>query len=120
MPAAAAATARWITRNAARRFAHRINMPQQPFRRKPIRLRARLGVIGDCDGMKAARPRQLDVLACMIEGKSNKLIAAELGLAEATVKAHVSAVFKGLNVTNRTQAARAAERLGLTRVSEKN
>ena len=62
-------------------------------------------------------PRQLDVLACVIEGKANKLIAAELGLSEATVKAHVTAVFKTLKVTNRTQAALAAERLGLKRGS---
>lgn len=60
-------------------------------------------------------PRQLDVLACVIEGKANKVIAAELGLTEATVKAHITAVFKTLRVTNRTQAALAAERLGLKR-----
>ena len=58
-------------------------------------------------------PRQIDVLARVIEGKPNKIIADELHLTEATVKAHVTAVFKALNVSNRTQAARAAERLGL-------
>ncbi len=58
-------------------------------------------------------PRQLDVLALVIEGKPNKLIADELGLTLATVKAHVTAVLKSLHVSNRTQAARAAERLGL-------
>jgi len=63
-------------------------------------------------------PRQIDVLARVIEGKPNKIIADELHLTEATVKAHVTAVFKALNVTNRTQAARAAERLGL-KVSER-
>jgi two-component system, NarL family, nitrate/nitrite response regulator NarL len=58
-------------------------------------------------------PRQIEVLVRVIEGKPNKIIAAELDLTEATVKAHVTAVFKALNVTNRTQAARAAERMGL-------
>ncbi len=58
-------------------------------------------------------PRQLDVLAGVIEGKSNKAIAGELSLTVATVKAHVTAVFKVLNVANRTQAALAAEKLGL-------
>jgi DNA-binding NarL/FixJ family response regulator len=58
-------------------------------------------------------PRQLDVLHCVIEGKPNKIIADDLGVSEATVKAHMSAVFKALEVDNRTQAARAAERLGL-------
>ena len=58
-------------------------------------------------------PRQLDVLAGVIEGKSNKIIAAELNLTVATVKAHITAAFKVLNVTSRTQAVLAAERLGL-------
>lgn len=58
-------------------------------------------------------PRQLDVLGRMIEGKANKVIAAELSVSEATVKAHISAVFDALNVTNRTMAARVAARFGL-------
>lgn len=58
-------------------------------------------------------PRQLDVLGRVIEGKANKVIAAELRVSEATVKAHVSAVFDALNVTNRTMAARVAARFGL-------
>ena len=58
-------------------------------------------------------PRQIDVLTRVIDGKPNKIIADDLGLTEATVKAHVTAVFKALDVSNRTQAARAAERLGL-------
>jgi DNA-binding NarL/FixJ family response regulator len=61
----------------------------------------------------ALTPRQLDVLAGVVEGKRNKVIGAELGLSEATVKAHISAVFKALGVNNRTQAVRAAERMRL-------
>lgn len=57
--------------------------------------------------------RQLDVLGFVLEGKSNKVIAAELGLTEATVKAHITAVFKTLNVSNRTQAALLVERKGI-------
>jgi DNA-binding NarL/FixJ family response regulator len=53
-------------------------------------------------------PRQSAVLARVVEGKSNKAIASELGLTEATVKAHVTAVFKTLRVANRMQAAIAA------------
>ena len=64
-------------------------------------------------------PRQLEVLAYVIEGRANKVIAAELGLTEATIKAHITAVFKALNVTNRTQAALVAERLGLRRPENK-
>ena len=48
--------------------------------------------------------RQLDVLALMMQGKSNKLICRQLNLAEPTVKNHVSAILKALGVNNRTEA----------------
>ncbi|MGE5336744.1 MAG: response regulator transcription factor [Gemmatimonadota bacterium] len=57
--------------------------------------------------------RQRDVLRLIAQGKPNKLICRELGLAERTVKAHVTAVFRALKVTSRTQAALAAARLGI-------
>jgi len=49
-------------------------------------------------------PRQRDVLAVMLQGKSNKAICRALNLAEPTVKNHVTAILKTLNVTNRTEA----------------
>jgi len=58
-------------------------------------------------------PRQLDVLKRIIEGQPNKIIADELGVSIATVKAHVTATLKALRVTNRTQAARAVEQAGV-------
>ena len=58
-------------------------------------------------------PRQCDVLALVIDGKSNQTIATELGLSKATVKAHIAAAFRALGVNNRAQAATAAKRLGL-------
>ena len=61
----------------------------------------------------ALTPRQLDVLKLMVQGHSNKIIAAELKLSEATVKMHVTAILNCLGVSNRTQAAMAAEKLGL-------
>ncbi len=48
--------------------------------------------------------RQRDVMALLAQGKSNKEIAGELGLAAGTVKIHISNIFKALNVRNRTQA----------------
>lgn len=57
--------------------------------------------------------RQLDVLRLLAEGKSNKLICRELNLGEGTVKAHIAAIFRVLDVRNRTEAAVAARRLGL-------
>ncbi len=48
--------------------------------------------------------RQIDVLALMMMGKSNKLIGRNLGIEETTVKNHVTAIFKALKVNNRTEA----------------
>ena len=58
-------------------------------------------------------PRQGQVLALVMKGRANKEICRELGLAERTVKAHLTAVLNALKVTNRTQAVIAANRLGL-------
>jgi DNA-binding NarL/FixJ family response regulator len=56
--------------------------------------------------------RQLDVLALMMQGKSNKAICRVLDLAEPTVKNHVTAILKALKVTNRTEAVIAVRELG--------
>jgi DNA-binding NarL/FixJ family response regulator len=56
--------------------------------------------------------RQLDVLALMMQGKSNKAICRVLDLAEPTVKNHVTAILKALKVTNRTEAVIAVSELG--------
>jgi DNA-binding NarL/FixJ family response regulator len=56
--------------------------------------------------------RQLDVLALMMQGKSNKAICRILELAEPTVKNHVTAILKGLKVTNRTEAVITVGELG--------
>ena len=59
--------------------------------------------------------RQIEVLALMMQGKSNKAISRVLDLAEPTVKIHVSAILKALKVANRTEAVIAATALGLVR-----
>jgi DNA-binding NarL/FixJ family response regulator len=56
--------------------------------------------------------RQADVLALMMQGKSNKAICRTLDLAEPTVKNHVTAILKALKVTNRTEAVIAVAALG--------
>jgi DNA-binding NarL/FixJ family response regulator len=48
--------------------------------------------------------RQIEVLALMTQGKSNKAICRVLQLAEPTVKNHITAIFRALKVTNRTEA----------------
>ncbi|HEY4368871.1 MAG TPA: response regulator transcription factor [Steroidobacteraceae bacterium] len=57
--------------------------------------------------------RQVDVLKHLCTGLSNREISARLGIAEKTVKVHVAAIFKTLNVVNRTQAANAARESNL-------
>lgn len=57
--------------------------------------------------------RQTEALRLAVQGKANKLIARELDLSEATVKAHLSAAFRALGVHNRTEAVFAAAKLGL-------
>jgi len=53
--------------------------------------------------------RQVEVLTLMRRGKSNKEIARMLGIAESTVKAHVSVILKTLHVTSRAKAVLASE-----------
>lgn len=56
-------------------------------------------------------PRQTDVLGLLLQGKPNKLIARELELSVETVKDHVAAVLRALNVSSRTQAVLAVSQL---------
>jgi DNA-binding NarL/FixJ family response regulator len=53
------------------------------------------------------------VLTLMVHGKSNRDIANDLGITEATVKCHVSVILKRLQVEDRTQAVLAALQRGL-------
>lgn len=68
------------------------------------------------DSVEAANlsPRELDVLCCLIAGYSNKVIARELTVCEATVKVHVKAILRKLKVNNRTQAAIWASSRGIS------
>jgi two-component system NarL family response regulator len=58
-------------------------------------------------------PREREVLRLLAEGKPNKLIGAALSISEVTVKSHVQAVFRKLNVLSRTEAIAVANRKGL-------
>jgi len=57
--------------------------------------------------------RQIEVLRRISAGQLNKIIAVELGLSEKTVKSHITAIFRALNVMNRSQAAAVAREAGL-------
>lgn len=56
-------------------------------------------------------PRQTDVLALLLQAKPNKLIARDLGISVETVKDHVAAVLRVLNVSSRTQAVLAVSQM---------
>ncbi|MGA1807234.1 MULTISPECIES: helix-turn-helix domain-containing protein [Sphingobium] len=60
-------------------------------------------------------PTQMKVMRCVHSGLLNKQIAYELGMAEATVKVHMTALMRKLNVRNRTQVAIAASHFGWMR-----
>lgn len=65
-------------------------------------------------GQVAALTRtQLRVLLGVLAGRLNKQIAHDLGVSEATIKAHMTAIMRKLDVQNRTQAVLAARALGL-------
>lgn len=65
---------------------------------------------GDGSGLT---PRQREVLQQLCQGQTNKQIARILDMQEKTVKGHVSAIFKALNVVHRLQAVEAARNAGL-------
>ena len=58
-------------------------------------------------------PHQFRVLMMLGEGLLNKQIAFELGVSEATIKAHVTAIFRKMGVSNRTQAVLAVQELSV-------
>jgi len=63
--------------------------------------------------LAALSRRQWDVLKHLAQGKSNKAIARDLSLSESTIKVHVAAILRTLNVQNRTEAVIMASKLGM-------
>jgi two-component system NarL family response regulator len=64
-------------------------------------------------GAQELTPREFDVLEQIVHGKSNKEIATELEVSEATVKTHINSLLGKLGVTDRTQATTAAIQRGI-------
>ncbi|MFT5417887.1 MAG: DNA-binding NarL/FixJ family response regulator [Gammaproteobacteria bacterium] len=62
--------------------------------------------------------RQLEVVSLICDGLTNKQIAKTLGIAEATIKMHVTSIFRSLEVTNRTQIAKVARDQGLVQSTD--
>lgn len=71
------------------------------------------GLLAGNDRFAGLSKRQVEVYLAAARGLPNKLIARHLGIAESTVKTHLSAVFHALGVKNRTEAAYQASRDGI-------
>ena len=74
-----------------------LNVVQAHARPAPVQTQPPLASLG-------LTPRQTDVMALLLQGKPNKLIARELNVSVETVKDHVAAVLRALGVSSRTQA----------------
>jgi two-component system, NarL family, response regulator LiaR len=94
--AAAAGQVR-LAPEAAARLMHEVRAPESP---------------------EALTERETEVLELIARGKTNKQIARELFIGEATVKSHVHSILSKLNVSSRTQAALYAGRIGLVTTEE--
>jgi len=64
-------------------------------------------------GLEQLTPAQIKVLKLLTEGKASKSMADVMGITEATVKAHLTTIFKKLGVKNRTQAVIVANQMNL-------
>ena len=62
---------------------------------------------------KTLTNRQSQLLDLIAQGKSNKQIAYDMGVSESTVKLHINALLRSLNVSNRTQAVVTAQKMGI-------
>ena len=65
------------------------------------------------DGEAGLTPREIEVLAAMADGASNKMIARRLGISFHTVKFHVASILAKLDADSRTEAVAQGARLGL-------
>jgi DNA-binding NarL/FixJ family response regulator len=80
----------------------------------PRAARTILNARAEPDPLEALSPREREVLALLVGGLPNKLIARRLEISEKTVKSHLTHVFRVIGVTDRTQAALWAQRHHLT------
>ena len=84
--------------------------PRPDLARSPVRA---FDAFEGFQGMLGLTQRQSDVLRLLVQGKPNKLICRDLNLSEGTVKVHVSAILRALNVHSRAQAIVELARRGI-------
>ncbi len=80
----------------------------------------KLDVASEWSSQAGLTPREMEILCHLVEGKSNKMIARELGISDGTVKLHVKAILRKFKVSSRVDAAVIAvqEKMCPRRVSE--
>lgn len=80
--------------------------------------------IEECANVKSPfselTPRELEILCLLADGQSNKIIARNLGISDGTVKLHVKAILRKLNVHSRVEAAVIAVEQGLRQSNNQN
>lgn len=96
-------------------LAQGIYLPPKAVAAPPVHQDASSDVGGATPPPVTFSDRQLAVLRSLLQGKSNKVIARDIGIAEGTVKAHLWAVYQTLGVSSRAQAMYKAHELGLLR-----
>jgi two-component system, NarL family, nitrate/nitrite response regulator NarL len=82
-----------------------------PAHREPAPVAAPPKIDDGGDHPYGLTERQMEVLGLVAQGKTNHAVALQLGIAEGTVKLHMNAIFKALNVANRSEAILVASRL---------
>ncbi len=86
--------------------------------RAPDAVESGFGAIHEPDGQALLTPRELDVLAALAEGLTNKAIARRLNISLHTVKFHLESLFRKLGARTRTEAvAKASERRRLETIT---
>ena len=78
----------------------------------PPATRESVGALPDASGPPLTQ-REREVLALLVDGRANKVIAARLGISEHTVKTHIASLYEKLGARNRAEAVVAAARRGL-------
>jgi len=82
------------------------SLPAHSNSHEPIEAPARIVRTSQADRQaRNLSSREAEILRCLMQGSPNKVIARELDVAEATVKVHVKAILRKIQVSNRTQAA---------------
>jgi DNA-binding NarL/FixJ family response regulator len=99
------------------------NLVQKVLKNEPFEttwMPARGSNVVEEEQMRTLTQRQRECLDYLCQGMSNKEIGFRMGVAEITIKTHISYIFRALNVCNRTQAVLTARRLGLYSPEESN